>query len=140
MSRVNRASVIPVAFGLIGLAACIAVPIPVDHTRGRAVGPKTPIEIGITTREEIVARAGQPDAIWEDERVFAYSWEHAKQLVIVVWLRGENEHYAYDEEMLLIQFDAPGRVARAERVERPGSMSYGEFLRQWAKGAVRANP
>jgi hypothetical protein len=140
MNRVNRALVIPIAFGLIGLAACVVLPIPVDHTKGRVVDPKIPIEIGVTTRDEIIARAGEPDAIWEDEHVFAYNWEHAKLLWIVVLIRVGGESYSYNDEMLLIQFDASGRVARAERVERPEKMSYGEFLRSWAKGDVRAKP
>jgi hypothetical protein len=141
MSSVKRALVIPIAVGLIGLAACVIVPIPVDHTKGRAVDPKTAIEIGVTTRDEILARAGEPDAIWEAERVFAYSWKHANWFVIVVVYRvGAGAGYTYTDQMLLIQFDDTSRVARAEWVERPLKKSYGEFLRDWARGDAHASP
>jgi hypothetical protein len=38
---------------------------------------KMAIKIGVTTRDEIIARAGEPDAVLEEQRIFAYSWEHA---------------------------------------------------------------
>lgn len=139
--RLPRLGALLVALAAIGLAACIIIPIPVDHTSGRAIDPKTAIEIGVTTREEIVARAGEPDAIWEDERIFAYNWEHANWLFIVgVAYVGGGAGYGYAHQMLLIQFDASGRVARAEWVERPSEKSYGEFLTEWAKGTAHANP
>jgi hypothetical protein len=127
------------------LTTCIAIPIPVDHTQGRAIDPqKTAIEIGVTTRDEIVARAGEPDAVWEDERIVAYSWKHANWLLIVAaggpGAAVAGAGYLYGDQMLLIQFDTSGRVARAEQVERPSDKSYGEFLREWAKGKTNANP
>jgi hypothetical protein len=127
------------------LAACIVIPIPVDHTKGRAVDPqKTAIEIGASTREEIIAHAGEPDAVWEEERIIAYSWKHANWLLIMAAggpggaVGGAG--YVYGDWMLLIQFDTSGRVARADRVERPSDKSYGEFLREWARGKPNANP
>jgi hypothetical protein len=129
-----------------GLPACIAIPIPVDHTRGRAVDPqKTPIEIGVTTRDEIIARAGEPDALWEEKRIIAYSWEHANWAVVgavsgglgpALFFQGDFVHH----RMLLIQFDNSDHVVRAEWVERPGEKSYGVFLREWASGKTNANP
>jgi hypothetical protein len=128
---------------VIGLAGCIIVPIPVDHTKGRAVDvdPKIAIKIGVTTREEITARLGEPDAVWERERIIAYSWEHANWFVMgVVYRLGDFAGYTYTAQMLLIQFDASGRVARAERVERPARQDYGDFLIDWAKGDAHAAP
>ena len=129
-----------VSLAAAGLTACIPIPIPVDHTKGRAVDlQKTPIEIGVTTRDEIIAHVGAPDAVWEEERIFAYRWEHAKTLWIVgVAYAGGGDFYAYSDQTLLIQFDPAGRVQRAERVERRTEKSYGEFLREWARGS--ANP
>jgi hypothetical protein len=121
------------------LVACIIIPVPVDHTRGRAVDSKA-IEVGVTTKDEIFARGGEPDAIWEDERIVVYSWEHANWLVVGAVINTAGAAYQYSDQFLFVQFDETGRVARAERVERPRKVSFGTLLRSWAKGEPHGNP
>ena len=79
------------------------------------------IKPGVTTREEVIARLGEPNTIWEEQRVLAYTDFPA-------------------DRMLLVQLDEAGRVARAERVERPSRTSYGDFVSGWAKGEANAGP
>ena len=82
---------------------------------------KEAIKIGVTTREEIIARLGEPNTIWEQERVFAYTDFPGNQ-------------------MQLVKFDEAGHVTRSERVERPSSMSNGEFVSGWATGEAHVGP
>jgi hypothetical protein len=142
--RYCRGALLLASLAAANLAACVIIPIPVDHTRGRVVDPKTAIEIGVTTREEIVSRVGEPDAVWEDERVLVYSWEHSN-LLLIVGAGGPGgavvgAGYVYRDRMLLIKFDDTDRVLRAEWVERPPGKPYGELLSEWAKGKTNANP
>jgi hypothetical protein len=147
------------ALAVAGLTGCIAIPIPVDHAEGRVVDPqKTPIEIGVTTRDEIIARVGKPDAVFEDERVlkelgvntddpdrkisvFVYTWQHANVLWLVAVANFvAGGHYSYSDDVLCIQFDASGRVARAVWAELPDTKSYGMFVSEWVKETTHANP
>jgi len=77
------AAIIAVSLVVVGgLSGCV-LPLPADRVVGRAVtvDPLT-IKVGETTREDVVQRLGDPDAIWVDERVFAYRWRHINTLII----------------------------------------------------------
>ena len=134
-SVVARMIALFIALAVGGLSACVVIPIPVDHVRGRAVDPS--IEVGVTTEGQLIAKAGKPDAVWESERIFVYRWEHA-DTVLAFESIGHSEVYLYHDQALLIQFDAARRVARAERVQVPSEISFGEFLNEWAKGKEAA--
>jgi len=128
-----------VSLSAAGLVACIILPVPVDHTRGRAVDPKT-IAVGVTTKDEVFARVGEPDAIWEDERIVVYGWEHANWLFAALFPNDAGAAYRYSDQLLFVQFDETGRAARADWVERPKEVSFGTLVRNWAKGEPHANP
>jgi len=128
----------------ISLAGC--VPIPRDHVEGREIDPNavTLIKAGITTRQEVIAQLGEPTAIWEQERVLVYSWDRVNWTVIWFIPAGYTGQAGainiYSKEMLLIQVDETDRVKRAESVVKPMSVSFGEFLRDWANGKIDSKP
>jgi len=123
------------------LTSCIAVPLPTSETKVLAGTPVTDEQLAfltahVTTRQQVIEALGNPNVIWEDARVFVYNWEMRQG--ILLWVVGGYatgysgakdipKHY-----MLLIQFDAQGRVQRFERVHRSLAQSYADFLRQWA--------
>ena len=137
------------AFGLplaLVLSSCIVLPIPRDQVEGHPVtaDPKVVLHAGITTRDEVIARLGQPTAIWEEKRIFAYSWDQVKWAML--WLVGAYSGMAGGvvdlptHHMLLIQFDENDRVKRVGQVDRPNSEAYGKFLVDWANGAQDGKP
>jgi len=131
------------SLGALALAGCVMLPLPQDNgaiTEGREIAAErsATLELGRTTRPEVLERLGEPSAIWEERRLLVYAWDrvHWKLLVILAARTGAAggifdlpTHY-----MLLVQFDADGRVSRAERCERPGLTRFGAFLREWADG------
>lgn len=71
----------PVAVILIVMwaSACIPIPIPADEvTSGYEISEEEVlfIESGVTTKQQVLERLGDPSVIWEDERVVAYNWDH----------------------------------------------------------------
>ena len=126
------------------LGACV-IPYPQNHDIGRAVtvDPLT-IKVGETTKNNVIERLGEPDAIWIDERIFAYSWVHVSSgvVVIIAGAGGAGFVWAGDaggsHELLLIQFDPGNLVQRVDRTQKPSGVGMGEFLRAWAKGGTNA--
>lgn len=125
------------------LAGCIVLPIPQGEgevTEGREITPERAgtVEVGRTSRAEVLQRLGEPAAIWVDRRVFVYAWDraHLKVLWVVAGpyaaaggLEDVPTHY-----VLLLQFDETDHLVRAERCVRPLLSEYGMFLTEWADG------
>ncbi|MCC7425325.1 MAG: hypothetical protein IT557_00325 [Alphaproteobacteria bacterium] len=134
---------LPLCLAGLGLAGCVVLPLPQDNgeiTEGREIAAErsATLELGRTTRAEVTEKLGEPQAIWEERRLFVYAWDrvHWKLLVILAARTGAAggifdlpTHY-----MLLVQFDANDRLSRAERCERLGLTRFGTFLREWADG------
>ncbi len=107
----------------IGLAGCKPVYTPAEK----------PIEIGVTTRQEVVAQLGEPSAICEDERVLNYRWDYVHYYASIL-LSG----YITFHHMVLIQVDETDRVTRAEQFETTEKEGLcGKFVSDWAKGRVK---
>ena len=127
-------------FGLacVSLTACAPVlPFPLDVTKGRAVDvdPKTAFHIGVTTREEVLARLGEPDRDTTDRgHVFVYSWWHAYvgAVGMVPQLMSRRELVVqvgpYRLYYLVIKFDESERVVGAERGDVEGDVSSSEWV------------
>ncbi|MFO0826770.1 MAG: hypothetical protein U0572_01365 [Phycisphaerales bacterium] len=133
--------------GAAVLAACVVVPIPLPEDTVLAGKPVKSEDLaflaaGSTTRDEVVARFGQPDVFWEDKRIYAYDWDMRQG--VLLWAVGGYpqaaggiadipKHYLF-----LIEFDEAWRVERFARTTRPLTKSYAEFLLEWEKGGDEA--
>lgn len=138
-----RSRPILACLAVLALAGCIVLPIPQGEgevTEGREITPEraASVELGRTSRAEVLERLGEPTAIWLDRRVFVYAWDrvHLKVLWIAAarytaagGLEDVPTHY-----VLLLQFDETDHVVRAERCVRPLLSEYGAFLAEWADG------
>lgn len=96
------------------------------------------------SREEVIARLGNPGIIWEDARVFIYNWDIRQGLLLwAVGAYGKGgagvsdipKHY-----LLLIQFNEQGKVQRFSREVRPLMQEYPDFLLEWLKKAPELQP
>lgn len=122
---------------------CGTVSLPLgkgEVTEGREITAESAgaIEIGRTSRDDLLLRLGEPAAIWADQRIFVYAWDRVSWKFL--WVSGDGDSGgvgladAPRHHMLLIQFDMADRVSRAERCVRPAQIGYGAFLREWANG------
>ncbi len=131
---------------VLALSSCVVLPIPRDRIEGHVVtaDPKVVLHTGVTTRDEVIARLGEPSAIWEEKRIVAYSWDQVKWATL--WLIAGYSGMiggVFDvptHHMLLIQFDENNRVKRVGQADRPDSKSYGTFLTEWANEAQNGTP
>lgn len=68
------------------------------------------LKVGVTTREDAVLRFGEPDAVWQDQRVLAYCWAVSVG-VIFVYNAGAEIPKNY---IFILEFDDGGVLKRAE--------------------------
>ena len=147
-----------VSLAVADLTACVIVPIPVNHTVGREVDvdPKMEFAIGVTRREDVIARYGEPNYdIHDDTRpatghLIAYSWLHQGLLlagggVNTPGIGGSGPFYVWKYKLttnqyLIIRFDGTDRLVWAERVERPGDYAGGPFLEDLYNSPMDAPP
>ena|ERR1039458_1831091 len=121
---------------------CIAVPLPASGKKascGTRISQEETrfIRAGQTTRDEIIARFGEPFANCEEPEAIAYNW------VVVsgywYWLAGTGgpglvpgRSEIERNEVLLVQFDREGRVKRFALRHLPGGQAVVDFLSKWA--------
>jgi hypothetical protein len=125
------------------LAGCIALPIPLGEgrvTQGREIAPEQSAIVAIdgTPRAVLLARLGEPQAVWEERSIVIYAWDRVHMAVLVLIAGPAAAAGALFEVpthyLLLVQFDESGVVRRAERCVRPLQQGFGDFLRAWADG------
>jgi hypothetical protein len=131
--------ILPLALIPLILTGCIVIPIPIGEgyvSKGQEVaGPgMMSLQAGVTTRQDVLARLGEPRLVWDEERIVVYDWDRVNMLLFWAMTGGANALTEVStHHLLLIQFDAAGVVLRAERTTRPGDASFGAFLRSWAR-------
>ncbi len=129
------------------LAGCVLLPIPLPENKVLAGKPVTEEQLSFlsskdTTMQQVIDRLGNPNVIWEDTRIFVYHWEMRQG--ILFWAVGAYysgamgmmeipKHY-----LLLIQFNEQDRIVRFDRVVRPLTQSYSDFLQAWGKNVPPA--
>ncbi|HVM79370.1 MAG TPA: hypothetical protein VMU06_10150 [Stellaceae bacterium] len=147
-----------VSLAAAGLTACVIVPVPVNHTVGREVDvdPKKEFAIGVTTREDVAARFGEPnydihdDAHPEGGHLIAYSWLRQGLLLAGGGLNtpgigGSGPFYIWKYKLttnqyLIIRFDGSDHLVWARRVEKPGDYAGEPFLRDLFSSPMDAPP
>jgi outer membrane protein assembly factor BamE (lipoprotein component of BamABCDE complex) len=94
------------------------------------------LEVGKTKRLDVVERLGEPDIIWETERIHVYRSERV--VGHVLWALPTGPYTAavggtdaIERRVLLIRFDAADIVQRFDFLELGSSESLGEVLRRW---------
>lgn len=137
---------IPSLCVLLLLTSCIMIPVPTPESKILAGTPVTEeqlyfLNLESTTKQVVMERLGNPNFIWEDERIFTYNWDMRQG--ILFWAVGGMSQGALGggggmtdipkHHLLLIQFDEQDRVQRFERATRPVYQTYIEFLQYWAK-------
>ena len=75
------------------------------------------IELGETHREEVVAILGEPDIIWETERVLVYKERPAIRLLWIIPAGYTAAIGMSDlgDDVVIAQFDATNRARRLQR-------------------------
>ena len=149
IARTNKLSLLAlISFQMI-FAGCIVLPIPTGEDKILDGMPVTEdqlkfLKVGVTSRDEVISHLGNPSLIWENAQLFVYNWKMRSG--ILVWAVGAGYtggagildipvNYA-----LLIKFDDQDRISRFEKVKRPFSKQYGDFLRDWVKGPEKSKP
>lgn len=110
------------------LSGC-AIPLP-TNTEGITDEQLLSIKLGQTNRAEVVAVLGEPNVIWETERVLVYK---EGPNVRLLWIVPGNYSAAFfmtdlGEDVIIMRFDKSDRI---ERLERRAGFINGKFLRSW---------
>jgi hypothetical protein len=92
------------------------------------------LKIGVTTREEVVLRFGEPDIVLFDQRIMAYSW------TVSVGIYG-GQYSAGDiprDHIFMLEFDNEGRLSRAE-MNSSGWVGRLTMLEKWIEKSENAS-
>lgn len=124
MSRVTR--LLLGALLLSSQVACLIWPFPTGELlsgRGR-ITPQyaAPLQVGQSTREEVLLRLGEPDEVREGGKVFIYRWTEARGFLAIVGYGSGLLVPFPGHRAVRLEFDGDGRLERLsfERGE-PGS-------------------
>jgi len=128
---------IPVLF----MQSCIVLPVHTGDTipgkgRGFTSEELSFIRPGITTKGEVVEQLANPDVIWVEERIFAYTWWTRWGILYSGGVTPYGASASADDigvkhNVLLIRFDPNDRVERFEVTHPSRFDSYGEHLEKW---------
>ena len=126
-----KSSVLRVLFlGLVvgSLGGCV-IPLP-KNTEGIPDEQFLSLKQGQTSRAEVVAALGDPDIIWETERVLVYKEGPTRRFL---WIIPGNYSAAFfltelGEDFIIMRFDEADRIEHLDR--RNGSLN-GDSLRNW---------
>jgi hypothetical protein len=115
--RLNRIRVPLVSLVLLALAGCLAIPTP-EHSLKAGHGQikrkdLAPLKVGVTTREDVLLRFGEPDAITPDECIMAYWWRVISGYFCVGAPYGGGAAGPYCKDyILMFEFDPQSRLTR----------------------------
>ena len=130
---VLRASLPPSSFDTLPIPTGDAIP---GKGRGLTSEELSFIRPGITTKGEVVEQLANPDVIWVEERIFAYTWWTRWGILYSGGVTPYGASASADDigvkhNVLLIRFDPNDRVERFEVTHRSRFDSYGEHLEKW---------
>lgn len=144
--RNTRRTITMLLFTLVAVAlqGCVVLPIPTPEqgliaghgeiTEVDAVG----LEVGKTTREEVLLRFGEPSATLQDDRVFLYHWATARGVWFMIILYAPPPPGPVapipKDYLLLLEFDDSGRLRRFERTSLGFFESGPEHVDKWING------
>jgi hypothetical protein len=103
--------------GLIILAGCIAIPVNYHAAGSRQnVNQKVQVELqpGITTKEDVFLRLGEPDYYSEDGQVIGYAWTKVGAILMVGGYGSAAAAEIGKSYLFEISFDSSNYIARVE--------------------------
>lgn len=123
-------------FILLLLYSCLIVPLPSHREEGRVfIKPETIafVVTGQTSREEILLRLGDPDAVALDQAVFIYEWTPTVGYAAVGGPGAAAVSNIQDKHFYLVAFGKDNKVIRHEiikhNIDKKGNLL--SFIRNW---------
>jgi len=112
----NRLVTCLIVLSLLLVGGCIIIPLGTD-TIGKEIGDEDLafIELGVTTKSEIVERLGEPHNFVEEQNVFTYLWTN-KTLFIVATPIGAGDGDRITNDAVCVQFDSNDHVKRFKQI------------------------
>lgn len=119
--------------GLVG-GCVMPLPAPERLMHGKPVlaGETDFIVAGVTTTQDVQARLGAPQYVWEDARLHVYHWVVRQGVILVAVAPGQGEIFDIPEgRTFIVRFDAHERVVSSGWAVWPGLQKLPDFLRDW---------
>jgi hypothetical protein len=86
------------------------------------------LKIGVTTREDVVLRFGEPDIILFDQRILAYSWTVSIGVFLGQYSAGDITR----DQIFMLEFNEEGKLKRAA-INSSGWIKKEAMLTDWIK-------
>ena len=125
-----------ICLALVSANGCMIIPIPESGLlAGRGKIEEADIaflKVGVTTREKVLLRFGEPDAVLHNQRILAYYWTVSVGIIIVYNAAGEiPKNYLF-----ILEFDDAGLLKRAE-ISASGWDTIEARLNKWVKSTEK---
>lgn len=126
------------ATAFLTIAGCLYIPTPSGATlAGREVMEEDLafLQPGVTSKEDVETRLGNPTFLWRDENVLIYRWVEREG--VMLWAIAGHYNAAFGatdiskEVAFLVKFDADDRYVNSEIRDKPPMKSFGDFLLEW---------
>jgi len=132
---VNKLAVHLMVFSLIFIEGCIILPVG-HNTLGKEIRDEDLafIELGVTTKNDIVERFGEQYVFLEEHKVIAYHWTSATEFMWIVIGPGVGADFGHagtyrQGYAVYVLFDSDGHVKRFQRMQLPDKgLSVEEWL------------
>ncbi len=86
------------------------------------------LKIGVTTREDVVLRFGEPDIVLSEQRILAYSWTTSVGVIVGQYSAGDITR----DHIFMMEFDKEGKLKRAG-INASGWVKKEAMLEEWIK-------
>jgi hypothetical protein len=121
-----------ICLALVSANGCMIIPTPESGLlAGRGKIEEADIaflKVGVTTRENVLLRFGEPDAVLHDQRILAYYWAVSVGYIIVYNAGAEiPKNYLF-----ILEFDDAGLLKRAE-ISASGWNTIEARLNKWVQ-------
>jgi hypothetical protein len=129
----------PAALALL-VSGCV---VPMPRTPGRGNVPAQTVlslQAAQSTRAQTLMTVGAPDRRLLDDRVFGYLWYEALAAAIFPAGYQVGGFTVWGKRMLLIEFDAQGRLVRTGVVGAMTASGLDEAVKAWVAPAPDAPP
>ena len=125
-----------VCLALVSANGCMIIPTPESGLlAGRGKIEEADIaflKVGVTTRENVLLRFGEPDAVLHDQRILAYYWAVSVGYIIVYNAGGEIPKYY----LFILEFDDAGLLKQAE-ISASGWDTIEARLNKWVRSTEK---